>query len=269
MPKRMFNKAIVQTDVFLDMPLTTQALYFHLSMHADDYGFVSPKYVMRIIGANDDDLKLLIAKRYLLTFESGVVVIKHWQVNNTIRKDRSHPTTYKTELDSLIFNEFGAYTERRTIIKTIEAVENATTKNRDKINNISNRQPNGNQMATENRIEENRIDKTSISTNVDISAKPNASHISALLRTLMNELGHSENTLLTDSRKKKLKQRLKFFTEEQLIQAAKNIYNNGFLQGDNPGGRKYGTIDYLLRSDEKLEEQLNGIESKVNYEADW
>ena len=76
--RRMFTQKIVDSDAFLDMPLTTQALYFHLNMRADDDGFINnPKKIQRMIGASDDDLKLLIAKRFLLAFENGVVVIKH------------------------------------------------------------------------------------------------------------------------------------------------------------------------------------------------
>lgn len=107
----MFSPAIVENDTFLDMPLSTQALYFHLGMNADDDGFVSPKRVMRMIGANNDDLQILIAKRYVLAFPSGVVVMKHWTLNNFIRGDRYTKTTYTAELDKLTKNEYGAYTE--------------------------------------------------------------------------------------------------------------------------------------------------------------
>lgn len=87
--RRMFAKTIIDSDAFLDMPLSTQALYFHLAMRADDEGFVSnPKKIQKMIGASDDDCKLLILKRYILTFESGIVVIKHWKIHNYIQSDR-------------------------------------------------------------------------------------------------------------------------------------------------------------------------------------
>ena len=96
--KRMFAKQIVESDSFLDMPLSTQALYFHLGMAADDDGFINaPKRIQRSIGASDDDLKLLIAKSFIIPFESGVVVIKHWLINNYIRSDRKKDTTYPDE----------------------------------------------------------------------------------------------------------------------------------------------------------------------------
>jgi len=98
MAKRMFDTRIVSSDPFLDMPPSSQALYFHLGIHADDDGFVYPRKVMREVSANDDDLKILLAKKFLLSFESGVVVQKHWRVNNYIRADRYRPTTHRDEM---------------------------------------------------------------------------------------------------------------------------------------------------------------------------
>lgn len=92
--KRMFAKTIIDSDMFLDMSLSTQALYFHLAMRADDDGFINnPKRIQRMIGASDDEMKILIAKQYILPFDSGVVVIKHWKIHNYIQKDRYHPST--------------------------------------------------------------------------------------------------------------------------------------------------------------------------------
>lgn len=106
----MFAKTITESDAFLDMPMSSQCLYFHLGMVADDDGFVnSPKKIQRMIGASEDDLKLLIAKRFLLPFESGVVVIKHWKMNNFIRNDRYKPTVYQEEKALLTTNENGSY----------------------------------------------------------------------------------------------------------------------------------------------------------------
>ena len=109
--RRMFAKTIIDSDAFLDMPLSTQALYFHLSMRADDEGFINnPKKIKRMIGASDDDLKLLIAKNFVIPFESGVVVIKHWRIHNYIRADRLIKTVYKDERGMLDVKENGAYT---------------------------------------------------------------------------------------------------------------------------------------------------------------
>ena len=111
--RRMFAKTIIDSDAFLDMPLSAQALYFHLSMRADDDGFVNnPKKIQRMVGASDDDCKLLILKRFILTFESGVIVIKHWKIHNYIQKDRYKETVYLKEKSELTIDENNSYTER-------------------------------------------------------------------------------------------------------------------------------------------------------------
>lgn len=112
----MFAKTIIDSDAFIDMPLSTQALYFHLSMRADDDGFINnPKRIQRMIGCGDDDMKLLCAKRYILPFDSGVVVIKHWKIHNYIRNDRYKETVYKEEKAQLTVKENGAYTEAENL----------------------------------------------------------------------------------------------------------------------------------------------------------
>lgn len=109
--RRMFAKTIIDSDAFLDMPLSSQSLYFHLSMRADDDGFINnPRKIQRMIGASDDDLKLLIAKRFIIPFDSGIVVIKHWRIHNYIQKDRYKPTVYEEEKAVLSVKENGAYT---------------------------------------------------------------------------------------------------------------------------------------------------------------
>ena len=109
--KRMFTKKITDSDAFLNMPLSAQALYFHLNMAADDEGFVNnPQKIQRVIGAATDDLKLLIAKNFIITFESGIIVIKHWRMHNYIAKDRFHETDYTEERSMLEVKKNGAYT---------------------------------------------------------------------------------------------------------------------------------------------------------------
>ena len=109
--RRMFAKTIIDSDAFLDMPLSTQSLYFHLSMRADDDGFInSPKRIQRLIGCSDDDLKLLVAKNFIIPFESGVVVIKHWRIHNYIQSDRYKETVYTEEKERLGLKPNKAYT---------------------------------------------------------------------------------------------------------------------------------------------------------------
>lgn len=121
--KRMFTMKIVDSDSFLDMPLSTQCLYFHLNMRADDDGFVgNPKRICKLIGCNDDDLKLLLMKRFVLGFENGVIVIKHWRMHNTIQKDRYTPTTYSDELKQLGIKDNKSYTLSPMETKCIQNV---------------------------------------------------------------------------------------------------------------------------------------------------
>ena len=157
--KRMFTKRITDSDSFLDMPMSTQCLYFHLNMNADDDGFVNnPKRIQRMIGASDDDVKILLSKSFVLCFDNGVIVIKHWRMHNTLRKDRYKPTDYQEEFKMLGLKG-NSYTW----------------------------QPNGNQMETQYRLEEN--------SEVEISSVKNNKH----------KYGEYKNVLLTDEEVEKLK----------------------------------------------------------------
>lgn len=110
--RRMFAKTIVLSDAFLDMPMSARCLYFTLGMLADDDGFVNaPRSIMRQCGASDDDMKLLITKKFVLIFDSGVIVIKHWRINNYLRNDRYTETKYGDEKATLSQDENGAYTQ--------------------------------------------------------------------------------------------------------------------------------------------------------------
>jgi hypothetical protein len=115
--RRMFALKIIDSDAFLDMPKSSQALYFHLSMRADDDGFISnPKKIMRMIGSSDDDMKILLSKRFLLSFDTGIVVIKHWRLHNYIAKDRYTETIYKEEKEKLFVKLNGAYTDHPELV---------------------------------------------------------------------------------------------------------------------------------------------------------
>lgn len=119
--RRMFAKTIVLSDAFLDMPLSARCLYFTLGMLADDDGFVnSPKSIMRQAGASTDDLNLLMAKRFILAFDSGVIVIKHWRIHNYIQKDRYKESKYMEEKATLMIDQNGAYTECIQDVSTLD-----------------------------------------------------------------------------------------------------------------------------------------------------
>lgn len=108
--KRMISKKVIQTDVFMDMPLSAQALYFHLNLEADDDGFITNvKTVKRMVGASEDDLNLLVVKHFLIVFEAGILVIKHWKIHNTIKRDRYNETICLNEKRHLIVSESKEY----------------------------------------------------------------------------------------------------------------------------------------------------------------
>lgn len=210
--RRMFTQKIVDSDAFLDMPLTAQALYFHLNMRADDDGFVNnPKKIQRMIGAAEDDLKLLIAKRFLLAFENGVVVIKHWRMHNLLRKDRYNPTQYQEQMEQLLLKDNGSYTENIEM-PMIQEPDNqlATTW-----------QPDGNQMATQDRIGKDRIGKDRIEYSGIMDAYNNLCPSLPSIKTL------------SEARKKAIRARLNSYSLEDIHEAFRKAENSDFLKGKN------------------------------------
>ena len=121
--RRMFSLDVVNTDVFLDMPASSQNLYFHLGMRADDDGFVSsPKKITRLVNCGEDDLKVLMSKGFIIPFDSGVVVIRHWKQNNYIQSDRYKKTIYQNELKTLCTNN-GVYEPYTHSIQNVSDME--------------------------------------------------------------------------------------------------------------------------------------------------
>lgn len=109
--KRMFSAKIIESDAFLDIPATAQMLYFHICMNADDDGFVNnPRKIIRMCGASEDDLKSLIDNRFLLSFDSGVMLVKHWRIHNYIPPDRYKPSCYEDEKSKIGVKLNGTYT---------------------------------------------------------------------------------------------------------------------------------------------------------------
>lgn len=174
--RRMFAKTIIDSDAFLDMPLSSQALYFHLSMRADDDGFINnPRKVQRMVGSSEDDLKLLMAKKFILAFDSGVIVIKHWKLHNYIRNDRYKPTLYQDEKAQLIEKDNKVYSMSDAGI------------------------PDGYQMDTQVRLGKVRLgkDRKEIK-DVTPSKKPKAT-------PARHKYGEYKNVLLSDQEMEKLK----------------------------------------------------------------
>ena len=167
----MFSKEITTSDLFVDMPASTQLLYFHLGMEADDEGFIgNARMLGRAYGASNDDLKLLQAKGFIIVFESGVTVVKDWNVNNKLRKDRFKPTIYQDEKKLLAIMDTGTYeikhllqeSQQRSISEkpVVTMVEETGIQNDNQM--TTKWQPNDNQMTTQYRIGKDRIGKDRI-----------------------------------------------------------------------------------------------------------
>lgn len=196
--RRMFTQKIIDSDAFLDMPLSTQALYFHLNMRADDDGFINnPKRIQRTVGASEDDLKLLLAKRFVIGFSSGVLVIKHWRMHNALRKDRYNPTQYQEEFASLELKDNNAYTERIPELAKPPLETVATTW-----------QPLGNHLEPQDRIDKDSIDKGSIGEDIpppdSCESEASVPQKPSKKKPVKHKHGEFQNVLLTDDEFEKL-----------------------------------------------------------------
>lgn len=232
--KRMFDMEIVDTDLFLDMPQSSQNLYFHLGMRADDDGFVSnPKKIIKAIGANEDDLKLLFLKKFVIPFESGVCVITHWKLNNYLRKDRYTETIYKNEKRQLTEDENGVYSLDTSINTSV---------------GIPTGIPDDNQCVTSGipygipSIEKNRIDKNSI----EYNRKDKRKEIVEIYNTFCTNLPQVQK--ITDKRNKAIDKFLKEFTAEQFKELCKIANESDFLIGNNERNWK-ADFDFIMRID--------------------
>lgn len=221
--KRMININLVDSDKFLEMPPTTQNLYFHLCVRADDDGFVnSPRRIQRTVCANDDDLKLLIAKEYVIPFESGVIVITHWKIHNTIQKDRYHTTQYENELRELTTKKNGEYTFKNSLdTKCIQNVSKLETE------------------LDKTRLDKTRLDKTSTLSKVPYQRIIN----------LYNEICSNLPKVVksTENRKKTVQARFKEYDED--VEVFKRLFNKAnesdFLCGKNER-QWHADFDWLL-----------------------
>ena len=165
--RRMFSKKITNSDDFLDMSVSAQNLYFHLNQNADDDGFNgSPRSVMRQCRATDDDMRLLIAKKFVIAFDCGVVVIRHWRIHNTIRKDRYTATLYQ-DLMAQIYLHDGEYDRVPPEEENYDLPPGNQT--------ATKRQPDGNQVATQVRLGKDRLGKDRLEDNTSILSSSRAS----------------------------------------------------------------------------------------------
>lgn len=232
--RRMFAKTIIDSDAFLDMPLSAQALYFHLSMRADDEGFINnPRKIQRMIGAADDDLKLLIAKNFIIPFDSGVVVIKHWRIHNYIRADRLLKTAYTEERERLEIKDNGSYTlASRPAAAFCQSLDgHLTDKCQSNDGQMTDKCP-PNVSIGKDRIGEDSIGKDRIGQEREMADKAASPEAVAML---FNEICVSfpKVTKLSDMRRRAINARLKVYTLEEMKTIFEKVEASSFLKGGN------------------------------------
>ena len=232
--RRMFAKTIIDSDAFLEMPATAQMLYFHLAMRADDDGFINnPKRIMRMIGSGEDDLKLLILKKFIIPFESGVVVIKHWKIHNYIRKDTYNETKYKQEKATLELDENSAYTQSflcssRTCDTSVDG------------------------SLTQDRIGKDRIGKVSIEVSNDTLSPCDDSPAPLDYKSIVATFNSTCHSLpkvrnITEQRKKAIKRTAKQVEDAGGFSALfEKVESSDFLSGRNGGWNGCG-FDWILK----------------------
>ena len=237
--RRMFAMTIIDSDDFLDMPLSTQALYFHLSMRADDDGFINnPKKIQRTIGATDGDAAMLIAKSFVIPFDTGVVVIKHWRINNYLRSDRYHETVYQEEKGQLSVKENRAYTLRKDDDSPVglPMVDQRYTENRiDKNRQNKTRQDKGaiKDLNTSNR-ELPAPDQEEVPTKGVM--RPSEHEAAQAFMERFNSIdGVLQCSRLHASREIQIGALLNMFTPEEIDRAFFNLQHSDWLRGKKPG----------------------------------
>ena len=254
--KRMFTMKIVDTDAFLDMPLSTQCLYFHLNMRADDDGFIgNPKRIEKIIGANDDDLKLLIAKRFVILFDDGVIVIKHWRMHNTLSRDRYIETSYTDEKKKLLLKDNGSYslTNGNSIddTKLIERSNRQTQKRR----KIDERKTHSDKdIGLDKDLEldlDTELDKDKEKDINDLIVSKDTIRQTDVQRIIdewntLEEFGITPVKRMTPKREQAVKARIRQNHMDDILEAIENIRHSSFLQGQNKNGWMV-TFDWFLK----------------------
>ena len=215
--RRMFAKTIIDSDAFLEMPMSARLLYYDLGMRADDDGFVnSPKKIMKIIGATNDDMNILIMRKFIIPFDNGVVVIKHWRINNYLRKDRYNETQYIEQKSMLDIDEKGNYHLQDTVgipngLPTVDTGKDRLGKDIYTITNVI-------VSPSEERDDESNKHKKIVDAWNDLSSygiKP------------------IRNIAKGSNRETQLMARIRQYGEDSIFEAIENIKKSSFLQGKN------------------------------------
>lgn len=243
--KRMMSKKIVDSDPFLEMPLSAQALYLHLLVRADDDGFVNnPKKIIRCIGASQEDFNVLVEKRFILCFESGVIVIKHWRIHNYIRGDRYHETQYMEEKSRLKIKENGAYTMNIKPDNSIQNNDVIPNDNQLPTSGMTCDIPNAYQMDTEIRLDQISIDKTN---NIVSKDTIRSTDVQRVIEE-WNSLGLRKVTKLVPGtqRYSLLRKRIQDYGLVDVLRAIKLIHDCPFLLGHSDRGWQI-TFDWFVK----------------------
>ena len=245
--RRMFAKTIIDSDAFMDMPVTARLLYYDLGMRADDDGFVnSPKKITRMIGASEDDLKILCAKKFIIPFENGVVVIKHWLIHNYVRKDTYHETKYK-ELKALLeYDENNSYRLKNDVENI--SVDGTSTARRRHVDDT----------LTQDRLGKDRLGKDRLGKdNGEESARDEKINYQ-LIADMYNEtcVSFPKLTILSDDRKKAIKARLNKYSVADFQTMFTKAEASDFLKGAN--NRNWtATFDWMIK-DANMAKILDG-----------
>ena len=252
--RRMFAKTIIDSDMFIDMPMSARLLYYDLAMRADDDGFVnSPKKIMRFVGASMDDMNVLIAKQFIIPFESGVVVIKHWRIHNYIRKDTYKETPYKDEKALLYLDKNNGYrlenecpstNRQRTVNEPSTQVRLGKDRVRDR-----DRQELESAHAPENlplEIAENKNNKNNEN---DFNNSDNK-------KPTRHKYGTYKNVLLTDEDMEKLKSEFPDDWQNRIERLSEYIASSGKTYKNH-----LATIRVWAKKDKEREALKNGSEN--------
>lgn len=225
--RRMFAKSIIDSDTFIDMPTSSRLLYYDLSMRADDDGFVnSPKKIMRMTGASQDDLKMLIAKSFIIPFESGVVVIKHWKIHNYIQKDRYKETIYLNEKSMLVEENNKEYALDTNRIQDVSRLDTQDRLGKDRLVEDSKDYSYGDKSPKPERV------------------KIDFDKIKEYFNTYCT--GFSAIREMTDARKKTIKSFLKNHSESDLYMLFDTAQKSDFLTGNNTNGWT-ASFDWIIK----------------------
>lgn len=268
--KRMFSKMIIDSDAFLDMSLSSQALYFHLAMRADDEGFINnPKRIQKLISASEDDMKILIAKKFVLAFESGVIVIKHWMMHNYIRKERLKLTPNLEERSRLYVRSNGSYSlnSHNAILlsdKCQPHVSQMSDKRQSNVRHVSDK------CQSNVRIDKIRLDKIRLDKDrIDVVTKNenNNTYYDDILKYWNTHSKLSSIKKMTEERKQYIDDRIAENDIKTIYDVIDAVRDSDFLAGENKDNW-IASFDWVFKSQENFIKVLEGNYMNVSTQFD-